>query len=275
MYYTSMFFSALCFLVIAKHRLVVDSLLLVTFYSQTNDMHWIMYTVSLMNQVSRGMIRAQRVLNLHDIPQEIQTISPSLTESTSSCGLEGAIEFKEAQLRYRPSTEIVLKKLSFQVLAGEKIGIVGRTGAGKSTIFMALARIMELETGAIEIDGVDISTVPLKELRERITMIPQDPTLFTGSLRFNLDPFGEHQDEKLIEMVKKAGLEYIIADGVSKQEALNKEEVIKQRQSKKLLVDEELSGNSEDEGGKESEKQHHGLKFKIQEEGKNLSVGER
>ena len=72
------------------------------------------------------------------------------------------------------------------------MGIVGRTGAGKSTLFLALTRIVELESGSIEIDGVDIKdSVSLGKLRDQITMIPQDPTLFTGTLRYNLDPFDE------------------------------------------------------------------------------------
>jgi len=79
--------------------------------------------------------------------------------------------------------------VSFKAEAGQKVGVVGRTGAGKSTLFTALTRIVELDGGKIEIDGQDISRVNLKILRDSITMIPQDPTLFTGSLRFNLDPF--------------------------------------------------------------------------------------
>lgn len=92
-------------------------------------------------------------------------------------------------LRYRPNTELVLKGLSFDVKAGTKVGVVGRTGAGKSTISMALSRIVELDQGQILIDGVDISQHDIQQLRSKITVIAQDPTLFTGTLKFNLDPF--------------------------------------------------------------------------------------
>ena len=92
-------------------------------------------------------------------------------------------------LRYRPTTELVLKGLSFDVKAGTKVGVVGRTGAGKSTISMALSRIVELDQGQILIDGVDISQHDIQQLRSKITVIAQDPTLFTGTLKFNLDPF--------------------------------------------------------------------------------------
>lgn len=100
------------------------------------------------------------------------------------------MSFKNVSLRYRPTTEIVLNNLSFDVEKAEKIGVVGRTGAGKSTICLAISRIVEIFKGQILIDGIDIHKLPLDEVRRRITVIPQDPTMFTGTLRFNLDPEG-------------------------------------------------------------------------------------
>jgi ATP-binding cassette subfamily C (CFTR/MRP) protein 1 len=97
-------------------------------------------------------------------------------------------------LKYRPTTEVVLKDLSFSVNSGEKIGVVGRTGAGKSTLANALTRIIELTSGRILIDGIDIKDVDLHVLRSKITIIPQDPTMFIGTLRFNIDPEGVHED---------------------------------------------------------------------------------
>lgn len=120
-------------------------------------------------------------------------------------------------MRYRPNTDVVLRKLNFEVAPGHKVGIVGRTGAGKSTISMVLTRIVELMGGAIEIDGVDISKLDIADLRSQITMIPQDPIMFLGTLRYNLDPFDEHPDEHIIQLIKKAGLDYLL-EGVSKQE---------------------------------------------------------
>ena len=93
--------------------------------------------------------------------------------------------FASAIMRYRPTTDIVLNKLTFSVKPGEKIGVVGRTGAGKSTLCLAISRIVELEQGSIVLDGIDLASVPLTELRKRVTVIPQDPTMFTGTLRFN------------------------------------------------------------------------------------------
>jgi ATP-binding cassette subfamily C (CFTR/MRP) protein 1 len=123
----------------------------------------------------------------------------------------GVVEFRDVELRYRPNTETVLRGLSFEVKGGEKIGVVGRTGAGKSTICLALSRIVEVLRGQILIDGVDIARLPIKQVRRRITVIPQDPTMFTGTLRFNLDPEGKASDERIFEVLRAAGLEDLIS----------------------------------------------------------------
>ena len=106
----------------------------------------------------------------------------------------GKIEFNSVSLKYRPNTEIVLRDLSFEVPSGLKVGVVGRTGAGKSTMSLALSRIVELHGGSILIDGVNISDIDINQVREKITVIAQDPTLFTGTIRFNVDPFREHSN---------------------------------------------------------------------------------
>ncbi|KAJ3427508.1 multidrug-resistance like protein 1 isoform i [Anaeramoeba flamelloides] len=103
----------------------------------------------------------------------------------------GFIEFKNISMRYREGLDPVLKKVSAKIKSNEKIGIVGRTGSGKSSLVLCIFRIVELFEGKILIDGVDISTIGLHELRGKLSIIPQDPVLFTGSIRDNLDPFGE------------------------------------------------------------------------------------
>jgi len=90
------------------------------------------------------------------------------------------------------------------------VGVVGRTGAGKSTICLSLSRIVEIVTGKILIDGEDISKLDLNDLRASITVIPQDPTMFTGTLRFNLDPENTCSDERILEVLKKASLEDLL-----------------------------------------------------------------
>lgn len=141
-------------------------------------------------------------------------------------------------MKYRPTTELVLKGLSFEIQGGKKVGVVGRTGAGKSTMSLALTRIIELTEGSITIDGVDISEVPIKKLREKITVIPQDPTMFTGSLRMNIDPSNRSSDEEIIELIKKAGLESLVMKNTEK-----------------------------------NQEQQFGLNFQVEENGKNLSSG--
>lgn len=108
---------------------------------------------------------------------------------------KGDITFKDVEMRYRPKCDLVLKGCDFKIKGGQKIGIVGRTGAGKSTLINCISRICEIEKGTMEIDGVNISEIPISQLRDVVTVIPQDPTLFTGSVRFNVDPTNKATDE--------------------------------------------------------------------------------
>ena len=124
----------------------------------------------------------------------------------------GKIEFCNYSVRYRPDTSIILKNLTFVIKSGEKIGIVGRTGSGKSTLCLCLFRILEPTFGKILIDDVDITKIGLSLLREIITVIPQDPTLIEGTLRENLDPAGKFTDEEMIFNMNLIGLAYLIED---------------------------------------------------------------
>jgi len=132
---------------------------------------------------------------------------------------KGKIEFKNVFLRYAPLEPPVLKNLNFVIFPREKIGIVGRTGAGKSSLIQALFRLSDMD-GLIEIDEVDTSQIGLHDLRSKISIIPQEPFLFSGSLRRNLDPFDSYMDEPLwraLEEVelKEMGLEAHINEGGS------------------------------------------------------------
>ena len=115
-------------------------------------------------------------------------------------------------MAYRPELPEVLKGMDLRVAAGEKIGIVGRTGAGKSSILVCLYRMAELRAGVVSIDEIDISRVPLPTLRSRLAIIPQDPVLFTGTLRSNLDPTDAHTDEELWRSLSQAGIEAAMAE---------------------------------------------------------------
>ncbi|KAI9198159.1 hypothetical protein LWI28_011152 [Acer negundo] len=122
----------------------------------------------------------------------------------------GAIKFEDVVLRYRPELPPVLHGLSFQISPSDKVGIVGRTGAGKSSMLNTLFRIVELERGRILIDDYDIAKFGLMDLRKVLGIIPQSPVLFSGTVRFNLDPFSEHNDADLWEALERAHLKDVI-----------------------------------------------------------------
>ncbi|KAJ3537700.1 hypothetical protein NM688_g6639 [Phlebia brevispora] len=119
---------------------------------------------------------------------------------------KGAIEFKDVDMAYREGLPLVLRGVSFDVKPGEKVGVVGRTGAGKSSLLQALFRIVNVMNGSIVIDGHDIRDIGLDVLRSKLALVPQDSTLFLGTLRENLDPQGTRTDAEIIEALKRAWL---------------------------------------------------------------------
>jgi ABC-type multidrug transport system fused ATPase/permease subunit len=119
---------------------------------------------------------------------------------------KGEIVFDQVSVRYAPHLPFVLRDVSFVVESGKKVGIVGRTGSGKSTLFQTLFRFMELSQGQILIDGKDISKLSLERLRRSLAIIPQDPTLFMGTLRSNLDRFQSHSDEEILEALERVSM---------------------------------------------------------------------
>ncbi|KAK9463479.1 P-loop containing nucleoside triphosphate hydrolase protein [Lipomyces oligophaga] len=118
----------------------------------------------------------------------------------------GSIEIDNVYLQYRPGLPHVLRGLTVSIQGGEKVGICGRTGAGKSSIMVALYRLAEMTSGKIVIDGVDISQIGLHDLRSKLAIIPQDPVLFKGTIRSNLDPFNMYDDAALWDALRRAGL---------------------------------------------------------------------
>lgn len=157
-------------------------------------------------QVENEMNSAERLYEYaFKIPEEAPYL---ITENTppAEWPKDGAVTFKNVNLAYRPELPLVLKDVSFNVKPMEKIGICGRTGAGKSSIMTALYRLSELRSGEIFIDGIDISKLGLKDLRSKLSIIPQDPVLFRGNIRKNLDPFGEYDDSKLWDALRRSGL---------------------------------------------------------------------
>ncbi|KAH7838796.1 hypothetical protein Vadar_031269 [Vaccinium darrowii] len=123
----------------------------------------------------------------------------------------GNVELKDLQVRYRPNTPLVLKGITLDILGGEKIGVVGRTGSGKSTLIQVFFRLVEPSGGRIVIDGIDISTIGLHDLRSRFGIIPQEPVLFEGTVRSNIDPTGLYSDEEIWKSLERCQLKDVVA----------------------------------------------------------------
>ncbi|KAI1708386.1 ABC transporter transmembrane region domain-containing protein [Ditylenchus destructor] len=123
----------------------------------------------------------------------------------------GLLKFENYSTRYRPGLELALRNIHAEISPAENVGIVGRTGAGKSSLTLALFRMIEPVAGRIIIDGIDISKIGLHDLRSNLTIIPQDPVLFSGPLRFNLDPFSKHSDDDLWKALELAHLRTFVS----------------------------------------------------------------
>ncbi|KAL2915657.1 Transporter of the ATP-binding cassette (ABC) [Polyrhizophydium stewartii] len=160
---------------------------------------WIIRAHASMEMNMNSVERVDEYLN---IDQEAAAIVPSYRPA-DNWPTHGAIEIQDLSVRYAPDQPRVLDGVSFSVGACEKVGIVGRTGAGKSTLSLALFRIVPHDGGRIVIDGMDIGRMGLWDLRSRLTIIPQDPVLFSGTVRSNLDPFDKHDDAALWASLKR------------------------------------------------------------------------
>ncbi|CAE7200833.1 unnamed protein product [Rhizoctonia solani] len=199
-------------------------------------------------EVENNMNGVERIVfYAREIEQEASHDSHPGEPDSSAWPPAGEIIIQDAVARYRPELPSVLNGLSLDIRGGEHIGIVGRTGAGKSTVTQALFRMMELSSGAITIDGIDIGKLGLRKLRSALTIIPQDPLLFSGTLRYNLDPFSAYDDARLWDALRRAH-----------------------------LVEPSKSNTSIEKASEtDSSSGRFTLDMQIQDEGSNLSVGER
>ncbi|XP_054614670.1 multidrug resistance-associated protein 1 [Dunckerocampus dactyliophorus] len=187
--------SAALFAVIARKNLSPGIMGLSISYALqlTASLTWL---VRMSSDVETNIVAVERVKEYSDTEKEAEwKHEPS--SLPSGWPTEGCIDFKCFGLRYRHDLDLAIRNITVSIKGGEKVGIVGRTGAGKSSLTLGLFRIIEAAEGQIFIDGVNIAELGLHELRSRITIIPQDPVLFSGSLRMNLDPFDSYSDDDI------------------------------------------------------------------------------
>ncbi|XP_076209731.1 ATP-binding cassette sub-family C member 3 isoform X1 [Aptenodytes patagonicus] len=173
----------------------------------TLSLNWM---VRMTSELETNIVAVERIKEY----SETETEAPWIIEGKSppeDWPSKGELEFVNYSVRYRKGLDLVLKGLNLQVHGGEKIGIVGRTGAGKSSMTLCLFRILEAVKGEIKIDGVKISEIGLHDLRSRLTIIPQDPVLFSGTLRMNLDPFNKYSDEEIWKALELSHLKRFVS----------------------------------------------------------------
>jgi ABC-type multidrug transport system fused ATPase/permease subunit len=190
----------------------VCGLVLVYAMSFWRHLNW---AVRIFSDIESRMTSIERLQFLCELPQEqdfMQITSnkdgnhPQPKINLDSEIQSGNLEFENLSVRYAKHLPLVLNDISFKVAAGERVGIIGRTGSGKSTLFQALYRFVEFESGDIKIGGVSIQQISLPKLRRALAIIPQDPTLFLGTLRSNLDRYNEYTDTEIEAVLQKACL---------------------------------------------------------------------
>jgi len=160
-------------------------------------------------ELETQLVAVERVIQYTDIQVE----APAVIEwnrPAHDWPQTGGIEIKNLKLRYREGLDLVLKGISCTIKPKEKVGVVGRTGAGKSSLMLALFRLVEFAEGTIVIDNQDISRLGLDDLRSKLAIIPQDPILFEGTLRSNLDPFNQFPDNEIWTALESVHLKKIL-----------------------------------------------------------------
>ena len=165
----------------------------------------ILWLVRLYAMNEQNMNSVERIKEYLDVEQE----APAIVEKNrppENWPANGSLEFVNYTTSYRKELDPVLRNLTFKINAQEKVGIVGRTGAGKSSLALAVLRTLEADEGKILIDDIDIGLIGLRDLREAITIVPQDPTLFMGTIRTNLDPFDLYSDEQIFATLRRVQL---------------------------------------------------------------------
>ncbi|XP_053393096.1 multidrug resistance-associated protein 1-like isoform X2 [Mercenaria mercenaria] len=210
-----LFFAAL-FAVIARDSLSpgIVGLSITYALNVTQTLNWM---VRMTTELETNIVAVERVKEYSETPTEAAWEIAEKRPSESWPD-NGQVKFENYGTRYREGLDLVIKGIDCTVNPGEKVGIVGRTGAGKSSLTLALFRIIEPAQGRIIIDGVDIGEIGLHDLRSKLTIIPQEPVLFSGTLRMNLDPFDQHTDDAVWTALEHAHLKAFVSSLPTKLE---------------------------------------------------------
>ncbi|EQC33914.1 hypothetical protein SDRG_08594 [Saprolegnia diclina VS20] len=211
--------TAVLLAVLSPHSAAFASVAGVSLSYSFNVAQVLNWTVRFLAIVQTQMVSVERLDAYQTLATEADWTSS--TPPPQHWPASGRVVFDNVDLRYREGLPRVLRTLSFALRPNEKVGVVGRTGAGKSSLVVALMRLVELSGGRILLDGVDIAQLGLHELRGKIAIIPQDPVLFSGSIRSNLDPFGRFDDDALWVAIKRAHLEMPSLDVIVDERGLN------------------------------------------------------
>jgi len=200
-----MSFCTVVVIVATRHSISPASAGLVLSYLAriSGDLNW---GVQRLSTLENNMNSAERLVHYaYNLEEERPPERPD-TAPAPSWPHAGHISFQDVSLRYRPELPRVLQDVSFEIQPGQKVGVVGRTGAGKSSLIQALFLLSELDGGRIVIDGIETGTLGTASLRPQIAIIPQDPVLFEGTFRYNLDPLARHTEQELWQALETAGL---------------------------------------------------------------------
>lgn len=176
------------------------------------------WAIWLSCNIENKMVSVERIKQFTNIPSEAEWRIKE-TAPSANWPHKGDIDIIDLKFRYRHNTPLVLKGITLSILGGEKIGVVGRTGSGKSTLIQALFRIVEPSEGKIIIDGIDICTLGLHDLRSRFGIIPQEPVLFEGTIRSNIDPLQLYSDDEIWQALERCQLKDAVTSKPEKLDA--------------------------------------------------------